>query len=170
MVCSFTPPPAALCSFCCHLMGRDRGQNKVQGAEIAQEQPMWLFPSLHRWEIIQVRQGWEMGLKIHLPCGRDGPKGLYKTMQDVCGKYVLFSPKMWLPLRQEGHFLEISFTSACQGQCVWARTEILTSVLGVAELGSQAGSPSLCSPWGLLAFPCSQPGFQLLPSCCPQQG
>lgn len=143
--------------------GRDRGQNKVLGAEIAQEQLMGLVPSIPCWGIIQVRQ--EMVLEMQVPCGTDGSKGLHKTINDACKKYVFPTPK-WGSLKGKWDISRVQLHLSHAKVSVHGHRYL--DVRALWGWGWKSGrSPPVCCPWGLLALPCSQPGFQLFPSCSP---
>lgn len=97
----------------------------------------------------------------HVPLGRDCPKGLCKSIpvENMCSP-----PQKWGSLKGKWEFFSRTASPLpCQGQ--WALAEDRDfDVLGVAEVGSQAGPSSVCCPWELLVFLLSQPGFQLFPA------
>lgn len=132
---------------------------------------MCLVPAIHHWGIIQVRPSRGMVLEVQMShVAQILPRVFRKQHRRPClWKIRVSHPKTEVPLKASGSFSREELHLCHARVSVHRqRTDSSTPVLGAAEAGSQAGPPHSAA----LGAPsrCSQPGFQLFPSCCPQQG
>lgn len=166
LVCSFTVPPASLCSFCCHLWAGTVERTKCW--ELRLQQFMWLVPSLPCWEIIQVRQGWD-GPWDTPPTWQRWCQGSLSNHTEFLWKIRVPHPKNDIPLKASGSFSrEQLHLCHAKVSMLWQGTEMCPQCW--CGWGWKAGrSPLRLLSLGLPAFPCSQPG-PAAAQLFPQQG